>query len=85
MPKGALEGLRVIEFSNGAVGTFAAKRLAGFGADVIGVESKYYTDSVRLTWGPDNFHRSPPYTAAGLGRKSITANMNSSFYDSIVI
>jgi crotonobetainyl-CoA:carnitine CoA-transferase CaiB-like acyl-CoA transferase len=35
---GALEGLRVIDLSNGVAGAFCGKLLAGFGADVIKVE-----------------------------------------------
>ena len=35
---GALEGLRVIDLSDGVAGAFCAKLLAGFGADVIKVE-----------------------------------------------
>lgn len=75
MEKKALEGVRVIDFTNGAVGTICTRRLGSFGADIIRIESKQYIDSMRLMSGPDHFHRTAPFTSAGLSKKSITVNM----------
>ncbi|MDY6845219.1 MAG: CoA transferase [Thermodesulfobacteriota bacterium] len=75
MGKKALEGIRVIDFTNGAAGTICTRRLGSFGADVIRVESMEYIDSMRLMSGPGHFHRCAPFTSAGLSKRSIVVNM----------
>ena len=47
MPYSVLEGIRVIEVANGMAGSFCAKLLADYGADVIKVERPASDDSTR--------------------------------------
>lgn len=46
-----LEGLRVMDFGHGAVGVEVGRRFAEYGAEVMKVESRTYTDFMRLQLG----------------------------------
>jgi crotonobetainyl-CoA:carnitine CoA-transferase CaiB-like acyl-CoA transferase len=46
-----LEGLRVMDFGHGAVGVEVGRRFAEYGAEVMKIESRTYTDFMRLQLG----------------------------------
>jgi crotonobetainyl-CoA:carnitine CoA-transferase CaiB-like acyl-CoA transferase len=78
--KGALAGLRVIEFGGFAAGPGIGKHLRNYGADVIRVESSMRLDGFRFSYPPfmDNI---PGPERAGIfnfyndGKRSITLNL----------
>jgi crotonobetainyl-CoA:carnitine CoA-transferase CaiB-like acyl-CoA transferase len=78
--KGALAGLRVIEFGGFAAGPVIGKHLGNYGADVIRVESRLWLDGFRFSYPPfkDNV---PGPERAGIfnfyndGKRSITLNL----------
>jgi crotonobetainyl-CoA:carnitine CoA-transferase CaiB-like acyl-CoA transferase len=59
MPDGALEGIRVIEFSQQVSGPYCGKLFADYGADVIKVEPPGGGDTARQ-WGPFPGDRAHP-------------------------
>jgi benzylsuccinate CoA-transferase BbsF subunit len=61
--KGALEGIKVLDFSWAGAGPFATKFLADFGAEVYKVESKKRPDIGRLTPPFKNNERNPDGSA----------------------
>ena len=46
-----LAGLRVMDFGHGAVGVEVGRRFAEYGAEVMKIESRTYTDFMRLQLG----------------------------------
>jgi benzylsuccinate CoA-transferase BbsF subunit len=77
--KGALEGIKVLDFSWAGAGPFATKFLADFGAEVFKVESKKRPDIGRLTPPFKNNVRNPDGSALFLqtntGKLSISLNL----------
>jgi len=71
---GALEGLKVADFSWAAAGPIATRHLADHGATVVRVESSAHVDSTRIT-GPFRDDK------AGLNKSGFYADFNSSKYD----
>jgi len=53
-PRGALEGIRVLEVGSLIAGPFAGRLLADMGADVIKVEAPGHLDPARV-WGPERY------------------------------
>lgn len=78
--KGALAGVRVIEFGGFAAGPVIGKHLGNYGADVIRIESHLRLDGFRFSYPPfkDNI---PGPERAGIfnfyndGKRSITLNL----------
>src|SRR3954447_5831845 len=60
MPKGALDGVLVADFSRVLAGPFAAMTLADLGADVVKVERPGAGDDTRA-WGPPWTERGSAY------------------------
>lgn len=64
--QGALDGIRVIDFSTVVMGPYAAQILGDLGADVVKVESPF-GDTVRVP---------PPYRNPGMGALTLALNRN---------
>ena len=78
--RGALEGIRVLEISQGLAAPYCTKMMASFGAEVIKIEDPAGGDSFRRT-GPFLDHIPDPETSApflylNTGKKSITLDLN---------
>lgn len=77
---GALEGIRVVDFSWGAAGPIATKLLADYGAEVIRIESIYKPDWLRGVPpnkdGVAGFERSGYYANFNSSKRLISLNMN---------
>ena len=75
MGQGALEGLRVVDFSRVLAGPWATQILADLGADVIKVERPEQGDETRQ-WGPPFVGGESAYfLAANRGKRSLTLNL----------
>ena len=72
-PQGALEGVRIADFSWAAATPIATRMLADHGSTVVRVESKSHVDTVRIT-GP--FRNNEP----GINKSGFYADFNSSKY-----
>jgi benzylsuccinate CoA-transferase BbsF subunit len=72
-PQGALDGVRIADFSWAAATPIATRMLADHGATVVRVESKSHVDTVRIT-GP--FRNNEP----GINKSGFYADFNSSKY-----
>src|SRR5215207_6721981 len=74
---GALEGVRVLDFTRVLAGPFCTMQLADMGADVIKVES-LDGDETRQ-WGPpfDAQGRSAYYLGVNRNKRSLTLNLKS--------
>ena len=76
-----LNGVKVLDISQGVAGPYAAKLLGGMGADVISVEPPVYGDYARLT--PPFFEDDPHVEKSGLflylntDKRSITLDLSS--------
>ncbi|MEX2246440.1 MAG: CoA transferase [Dehalococcoidia bacterium] len=73
---GALDGLRVIDVSEGVAGGYCTKLLAGFGADVVKVELPFRGDSLRRA-GPfqadvPSIETSALHLHLNAGKRSVT-------------
>ncbi len=78
---GALDGLRVLDFSRVLAGPFCTMLLADFGADVIKVERPGLGDDTRH-WGPPwvgegEARLSAYYVSANRNKRSLTLNLKS--------
>lgn len=75
-----LEGIKVVEFSTGAVGPIIGKYLADHGATVIHVESEVYPSSSRVSapWKGDRPHpdRSGYYALYYTGKYNLALNLS---------
>lgn len=76
MPKGALHGVRIIDFSHFEAGPFATLLLAGLGAEVIKIERPGTGDASRMRrpGGPDA--DSPLFSTFNAGKRSLTLDLS---------
>jgi len=79
--KGALEGLKVADFSWFGAGPICAEHLATFGATVVRVESETHIDSLRTIApfppGKTGYNVSGYFNNFNAGKYDLTLNMNS--------
>src|SRR2546423_11390391 len=76
MPKGALDGVLVADFSRVLAGPFAAMTLADLGAEVVKVERPGAGDDTRA-WGPPWTERgSAYYLGLNRNKRSITLDLS---------
>ena len=70
MPQLALDGIRVLELTDGIAGPFCAKMLADYGAEVIRIESPRHTPRQyeHLNWA----ERAGLHLHLNLNKKSVT-------------
>jgi len=85
----ALDGIGVIDLSDGISGSYCAKMLAGFGAEVIKVETPGVGDSTRRM-GPfpdDTPHpeKSGAFLYHNTGKKSVTLNIETALGRDLVL
>lgn len=81
--KGALEGIRVLDFSRFGAGPYCASQLADLGAEVIRVEDP--GGSVDRYFGAvDPYGESLVYKAMGRNKKCITLNLSSPKADEVL-
>lgn len=79
--RGALEGLRVVEFSMGMAGPWIGRAMAWCGAEVIKVESKSHPDVTRQyvpPWAPDlgiQSRLSPWFTDWNAGKRFVALDL----------
>ena len=77
---GALDGIQVVDFSEGIAGGYCTKLLAGLGAEVIKVEPPYRGDSIRSMppYKDDvpNVETSTLQLHLGMGKKSVTLSLD---------
>jgi crotonobetainyl-CoA:carnitine CoA-transferase CaiB-like acyl-CoA transferase len=77
--KGALAGVRLVEFGSGAAGPIAARYFCEQGATVVKIESHSRPDFLRIyALGPDNpfgYEGSTLFNALNVNKKSITLNL----------
>lgn len=66
-----LEGLRVMDFGQGAVGVEVGKAFAEFGADVIKIETRTYPDFIRIQTGAWN---TPSFTSSSRSKRALGVN-----------
>lgn len=72
--KGALDGVKVIDFSRVLAGPFCTMNLADFGAEVIKIERPVFGDDSR-SFGPFVNDESSYFIYVNRGKKSITLNL----------
>lgn len=72
--KGALDGVKVIDFSRVLAGPFCTMNLADFGAEVIKIERPVLGDDSRF-FGPFQNEESSYYIYVNRGKKSITLDL----------
>lgn len=70
-----LDGVRVVEFGMAAVGPEVSLVLAGFGADVIKIESAAHLDVLRMA-GFDRVNCAFAFNTECRGRRSVTLNLD---------
>ena len=73
--EGALEGVRVIDFSWIVAGPQCTRILADFGADVIKIENDANMDYIRASGGADSPNRSPLFNTLNRNKRSLTLNV----------
>ena len=73
--EGALEGIRVIDFSWIVAGPQCTRILADFGADVIKIENDANMDYIRASGGADSPNRSPLFNTLNRNKRSLTLNV----------
>ena len=73
--EGALEGVRVIDFSWIVAGPQCTRILADFGADVIKIENDANMDYIRASGGADSPNRSPLFNTLYRNKRSLTLNV----------
>ena len=66
-----LEGLRVMDFGQGAVGVEVGKAFAELGADVIKIETRTYPDFIRVQTGGWN---TPSFTSSSRSKRALGVN-----------
>ena len=73
----ALEGLRVLDISEGLAGPFAAKLLGDLGADVIKLESPEGDEARRRGpfAGSEDIETSAPYLYANTSKRSVDGSI----------
>lgn len=80
-PRGALEGLRVLDFSRILAGPFCTMLLADLGADVIKIEQPGSGDGTRQWgppwWGEAQDELSAYYLSINRNKRSLTLNLKS--------
>ena len=81
MNQGALSHLKVIDLTSSVAGPYCTKLMAGFGADVIKVESPGTGDRLRST-GPffnneEGMERSIPFLYLNTGKRSVAVDLQS--------
>jgi CoA:oxalate CoA-transferase len=77
---GALDGIQVLDFSEGIAGGYCTKLLAGLGAEVIKVERPFSGDSIRSMppYKDDvaDVETSTVHLHLGMGKKSVTLSLD---------
>jgi formyl-CoA transferase len=76
-PRGALEGLRVVEFAHVVAGPLAGGLMADLGADVVHVEPPEHGDTAR-SMGPDRDGVHLWWKVSGRNKRSITIDLRNS-------
>jgi crotonobetainyl-CoA:carnitine CoA-transferase CaiB-like acyl-CoA transferase len=66
-----LAGLRVMDFGHGAVGVEVGRRFAEYGADVMKIESRTYTDFMRLQLGGET---NPSFASSSRSKRGFGVN-----------
>ena len=74
---GALEGLKVVDFTRFVAGTFCSMQLADHGADVIKVESPVDRGDQLRRWGPFDGDKSYYFITLNKNKRSIALDLRS--------
>jgi crotonobetainyl-CoA:carnitine CoA-transferase CaiB-like acyl-CoA transferase len=80
----ALEGVRILDFTQVLAGPFATQQLAQLGADVIKIEQPGTGDMTRGLMSSDSDGMAPSFLTCNLGKRSLTVDLKSDAAQDII-